>query len=84
MIIGLPRHPNYLSQDPESNSRTFLEQFALVLPHPTPADDQQLLWRNDLNLESAHDNARFWVLTLKYVKGFTNLYFFVILSVSED
>ena len=30
MIIGLPRHPNYLSQDPESNSRTFLEQFALV------------------------------------------------------
>ena len=25
-----PRHPNYLSQDPESISRTFLEQFALV------------------------------------------------------
>ena len=30
MIIRLPRHPNYLSQDPESISRTFLEQFALV------------------------------------------------------
>ena len=30
MIIRLPRHPNYLSQDPESISRIFLEQFALV------------------------------------------------------
>ena len=30
IIIGLPRHPNYLSKDPESISRTFLEQFALV------------------------------------------------------
>ena len=30
MIICLPHHPNYLSKDPESISRTFLEQFALV------------------------------------------------------
>ena len=36
MIIGLlhviirhPRHPNHLSKDPDSISRTFLEQFAL-------------------------------------------------------
>ena len=27
----IPRHPNHLSQDPDSISRTFLEQFALVL-----------------------------------------------------
>ena len=33
MIICLPHHPNYLSKDPESISRTFLEQFALVLNH---------------------------------------------------
>ena len=58
----------------------------LFLPHPSPADDQDLhlLWRNDLNLESAHKNARILFLKLKYVKGFSNLYFFVILSVSED
>ena len=56
----------------------------LFLPHPTPADDQDLFWRNDLNLESAHNHGRFWFLKLKYVKGFSNLYFFVILSVSED
>ena len=31
MIICHPRHPNHLSQDPDSISRTFLEQFALVL-----------------------------------------------------
>ena len=58
----------------------------LFLPHPTPAvdQDQHLFWRNDLNLESAHNHGRFWFLKLKYVKGFSNLYFFVILSVSED
>ena len=50
----------------------------LFLPHPTPADDQDLFWRNDLN------HGRFWFLKQKYVKGFSNLYFFVILSVSED
>ena len=54
--------------------------------HPSPAvdQDQHLLWRNDLNLESAHKNARILFLKLKYVKGFSILYFFVILSVSED
>ena len=56
----------------------------LFLPLPTPADDQDHFWRNDLNLESAHSSARLCLLKLKYVKGFTNLYFFVILSVSED
>ena len=56
----------------------------LFLPHPSPAVDQDLFWRNDLNLESAHNHGRFWFLKLKYVKGFSNLYFFVILSVSED
>ena len=30
MIISHPRHPNHLSQDLDSISRTFLEQFALV------------------------------------------------------
>ena len=30
MIIRHPRRPNHLSQDPDSISRTFLEQFALV------------------------------------------------------
>ena len=30
MIIRPPRYPNHLSQDPNSISRTFLEQFALV------------------------------------------------------
>ena len=30
MIIHHPRHPNHLSQDLDSISRTFLEQFALV------------------------------------------------------
>ena len=30
MIIRHPRHPNHLSQDLDSISRTFLEQFALV------------------------------------------------------
>ena len=31
MIVCHPRHPNHLSQDPDSISRTFLEQFVLVL-----------------------------------------------------
>ena len=31
MIIRQPRHPNHLSQDPYSISRTFLEQFALII-----------------------------------------------------
>ena len=31
MIICHPRHPNHLSQDLNSISRTFLEQFALVI-----------------------------------------------------
>ena len=53
-------------------------------PHPAVDQDQHLFWRNDLNLESAHNHGRFWFLKLKYVKGFSNLYFFVILSVSED
>ena len=30
MIVCYPRHPIHLCQDPESISRTFLEQFALV------------------------------------------------------
>ena len=30
MIIRQPRHPNHLSQDPDSISLTFLEQFVLV------------------------------------------------------
>ena len=30
MIIRRPRHPNHLSQDPDSISQTFLEQFVLV------------------------------------------------------
>ena len=35
MIIRHPRHPNHLSQDPDSISRTFLEQFAPVLFTPS-------------------------------------------------
>ena len=31
MIIRHPRHPNHLSQDLDSISRTFLEQFVLVI-----------------------------------------------------
>ena len=31
MIIRHPRHPNHLSQDPDSILQTFLEQFVLVL-----------------------------------------------------
>ena len=51
MIIGLPRHPNYLSQDPESNSRTFLEQFALV---------SFLIWDDELVRVGACGVIRQW------------------------
>ena len=30
MIIGHPRHPSHLCQDPDSILRTFLEQYVLV------------------------------------------------------
>ena len=35
MIIRYPCHPNHLSQDPDSISQTFLEQFAPVLFTPS-------------------------------------------------
>ena len=38
MIIRHPRHLSHLSQDPDSISRTFLEQFALVILQVGNAD----------------------------------------------
>ena len=58
MIICLPHHPNYLSKDPESISRTFLEQFALVYTIYYSSSHQDLLWMIQImSLYSGHRQA---------------------------